>query len=254
VSTESQRPPGAIAAVETVHVIRGALAMYRRFPGRVFVTAILVFVPVTFLETLLHRLLEAVHATHGMPALVLGLTVATSVGVTIAFGELLFSGVMDESVGATIEREPLPPLGEVIGSLPFRTLLLADLIAMVAVGVGISLLIVPGVIVFTLTCIAGPVIIIERNGAMASLRRSARLVWPHFWTAFLAVAIPLALEASVLRGLIGYALHMPWPAVTALGAVFGVTIGAVVGLCEVVLGRALIQRDRAGERAPAATP
>ena len=66
-------------------------------------------------------------------------------------------------------------------SLPWGSLILADLLAALIIVIGLVALIIPGLIAITLLSVAGPVIELERQHAVAGLRRSAHLVRPHFW-------------------------------------------------------------------------
>ena len=242
---DTNRRDPSDSALSAGYVITSAVRMYRRFPRRVLGTAVAVFAPVLVLETGLHRAFEALHVGQDLPAAVATLLVVATTAITITFAELLFSGVMDESVGATLDGAPLPEVGTVVRFLPLGTLLVADLLLVLLVFVGTALFVVPGVVVLTLTCIAGPVIVVERPSALRALRRSAALVRPWFGTAMLAVAVPLIAEGIAIDWLIRGVFGLSWAVVAVSGALFGVTVGAIVGLCEVVLGRTLIRLDRA---------
>ena len=61
-------------------------------------------------------------------------------------------------------------------------------------------LVIPGLILFTLFAISGPVINIEHVGAIKGMRRSATLVRPHFWLVFLLVSVPIFLEHQAVTG------------------------------------------------------
>ena len=52
----------------------------------------------------------------------------------------------------------------------------------------------PGVVAITLLSVVGPVVMVEGTGAVAALRRSAKLVRPFFWLTFVAVTIPIVVE------------------------------------------------------------
>lgn len=223
-----------------------AASMYRRFPARVVGTALLVFPLVMVLEAVVHELAQ--HASGEASTLALGSLLTASSGVAIAFGELMFAGVMDESVGAAFQGARMPTVLEILRSLPLRTLLVADLVLLLATVAAASLLVGPAVVIVTLTSIAGPIVIVERRSAMASLRRSSALVWPHFWTAFAAVAVPISIEGGVVELAIERAggAHAAF-VVAAAGGALGVTIGAFIGLCEVVLGRTLLVLDGSPE-------
>ena len=70
---------------------------------------------------------------------------------------------------------------DVLRSLPWGSLILADLLVALIVLIGLVALIIPGLIAITLLSVAGPVIELERQPAVAGLRRSVHLVRPHFW-------------------------------------------------------------------------
>jgi hypothetical protein len=220
--------------------------MYRRFPGRVVVLAAAVFGPVTVLEVGVHRFLEHVQRANDLELVLLGSVAAASSGAAIAFGELLFSGVIDESVGATLDGEEVPPIWTTIRALPLLTLLLADVLLVAVAAIASAVLVLPGLVVVTLTCIVGPVVIVERVSAASALLRSAALVSRHFLTALLAVAIPISIEGGMVDEIVRGADRTSLVVIAALGATVGATVCAFTGLCEVVLGRTLIRLDRSG--------
>ena len=78
-------------------------------------------------------------------------------------------------------------------------MIVADILITVCTAIGTVLLVIPGLIVFTLFAITGPVINIEHLGAIRGMRRSAQLVRPHFWLVFFLVSIPLFLEHQVVH-------------------------------------------------------
>ena len=109
--------------------------------------------------------------------------------------------------------------------------------------VGLALFVVPGVIIFTLWSLVGPVITIEDRSVGAALRRSSRLVRPCFWLTLCLVTVPLQVEQAVLHW-IDFARIFEHPFVPAflLNGLLGMAIGSVVGLVEVVLAYELISR------------
>ena len=66
-------------------------------------------------------------------------------------------------------------------SLPWGSLILADLLATLIIVAGLLALIVPGLVAITLLAVVGPVIEIEHRAALGALRRCVHLVRPHFW-------------------------------------------------------------------------
>ena len=87
---------------------------------------------------------------------------------------------------------------DVLASLPWGALILADLLATVIILVGLVALIIPGLVAITLLAVVGPVIEIERQHAVAGLRRSAHLARPHFWRVAAFGTLPLLLSNGIV--------------------------------------------------------
>ena len=135
-------------------------------------------------------------------------------------------------------------------------LLSADVGFVAVVALGWALGIVPGLVLFTLWCLIGPVINIEDRGVLHSFGRSAELVRRHFWLTLVLVTIPAVLESMVLHGFHFVDADRPLLAAFAVSALIGVTAGAMIGLVEVALAHALIESDsgdRGGKRSTGAT-
>ncbi len=127
--------------------------------------------------------------------------------------------------------------------LPLRRLLAADVLLAIATLAGLALFVIPGVILFTLWSLVGPVITIEDRSVGSAFRRSWHLVRPCFWLTLCLVTIPLQVEQAVLHA-IHYAEIFEHPFVPAflLNGLLGMVIGSIVGLVEVVLAYELIAR------------
>jgi hypothetical protein len=140
---------------------------------------------------------------------------------------------------------------DVLRSLPWGSLILADLLAALIVVVGLVALIIPGLIAITLLAVVGPVIELERRPAGAGLRRSAKLVRPHFWRVALYATLPLL----VANGIVGILPDPSGPTdvVTTLvvRSIGEGVVEAVVGLLLVELCFRLIAADRAAARVAA---
>src|SRR5450631_3274679 len=87
---------------------------------------------------------------------------------------------------------------DVLRSLPWGSLILADLLATLIIVIGLVALIIPGLIAITLLAVVGPVIELERQHAVAGLRRSAHLVRPHFWRVAAFATVPLLVANGVI--------------------------------------------------------
>jgi hypothetical protein len=83
-------------------------------------------------------------------------------------------GRADLSIGETISAVT-PSLSAVIG---------ASILASLGIGIGLLLIIVPGLFLMTIWAVIVPVIVIERSGALASFERSRQLVRGRGWHVF----------------------------------------------------------------------
>src|SRR3984885_1585822 len=140
---------------------------------------------------------------------------------------------------------------DVLRSLPWGSLILADLLATLIIVVGLVALIIPGLIAITLLAVVGPVIELEHQPALAGLRRSVHLVRPHFWPVAAFATLPLLLAN-------GIAAFLPDPSGTTdvvttlvVRSVGEGILESAVGLLLVELCYRLIAADRGATRPPA---
>ncbi len=228
-------------------LVRRALGAYRAEFLRVAVPAVCVFVPLAVLDAAVdHATDDWQRSEGGAPSLaVLALVlVSTSAGL---FGVTFYAGLLEALVGFREFGRPERPVRQVLRTLPYARLILANIVVAVTVVTGLALLVVPGLVAYTLLAIVGPVINIEGLAVRAALRRSVRLIRPRFWLAFSAATVPLLFETWVEGG-----LHRIWEVGLLAGigihAVFAVVVGATVGLLEVTLAHELIARDAEATR------
>ena len=161
-------------------------------------------------------------------------------------GVVVYAGVLDKVVGAHLHGHPDLTLRQIWDVLPLGRLAAADVLLALATLVGLVLFVVPGVVLFTLWSLVGPVITIEDRSVFSAFRRSWRLVGSSFWLTLFLVTVPLQVEQAVLHA-IHYAELFDHPAIPAflLNGLLGSIIGSVVGLIEVVLAYDLIARVEA---------
>ena len=107
-------------------------------------------------------------------------------------------GRVDMSVGETVSAAR-PYLWSVMG---------ASILAAIAIGIGLILIIVPGLILITIWAVIVPVIVIEQSGALASFGRSRELVRGRGWHVFgtLVIVYVILLVVNIVLGLIFSAL------------------------------------------------
>ena len=159
-------------------------------------------------------------------------------------GVVVYAGLLDKVVGAHIHGHPDLTPGDLAGA-PLRRLVVADVLFAVAVLAASALFVIPGVIVFTLWALVGPVITIEDFIPWSPPSgRSWHLVRRRFWLTFGLVTLPVQFEQWALHA-IHYAEIFDHPVVPAflLNGVLETVIGSIVGLVEVVLTYELIEED-----------
>ena len=232
-------------SLRTGRVLAAALRVYRRRFRRISLTAIVVFVPLSFVEAWSHQWLEHVQETE-TPWLVI-LIVGSVVAFFATFGDVFFTGLMDQEVGTDLRGEPIPVFREVIRDLPYGRLIVADLLfAGVVVVLALGLLI-PGLIAFTAFCLVGPVINIERTTVLGGFRRSAQLVRRAIGTTMLLVLVPNIVESQIEPAMAALGEAGSFWLFLAVNTAFAVTLGAGIAVVDVTLAHILIARDKAVE-------
>jgi hypothetical protein len=174
------------------------------------------------------------------------LAVALIAVTASALGVVFYPGLLDRIVGVERGHREMQPLSREIATLPYGRLLGAELLFELVVAVGMLLLVVPGVIAFTIFGIVGPMITMEDHGVIGAFKRSARLVRPHFWRVFFMISVPLLLEQQIVHFATGETHGMAlWLRFLVHGLV-GALVGSIVGLIEVHLAVRLAERTAVG--------
>jgi hypothetical protein len=221
-------------------VVGAALRTYRERFWRVAGTAFVVFGTVAAIDALATVLVIDRHVSRPVGALI---TSAASAVFSMA-GVVLYAGILDKVVGTHLHGHPDLRISEIWKVLPLRRLMAADVVLAITTLAGLALFVVPGVVVFTLWSLVGPVITIENRAVGSAFGRSWQLVRPHFWLTLGIVVAPLQVEQAALHA-IHYTDIFEHPLVPAflLNGLLGMVIGSVVGLVEVVLAYDLIARS-----------
>jgi hypothetical protein len=220
-------------------VLRTASRTYRERFARVAGTAFVVFGTIASIDAIATILIVDHLSSSAADALA-----STAAAMFAMGGVVIYAGVLDKVVGAHVHGEPELRLSEIVRTLPLGRLVVADLVLAAATFVGVALFVIPGVIVFTLSSLVGPVITIEDRDVASAFRRCWQLVRPHFWLTFVLVTLPLQVEQLVLHA-IHYTDLFEHPVLPALllNGLLGTVIGSLVGLVEVVLAYELIARS-----------
>ena len=218
-------------------MLRGAGSTYRAHPRTVVGLAVVVFGVAAALDTLVVRVL---HDQYSL--LVALLTGPLSVSMA---GLVLYAGMLDRVVGHHLHGHERATVSGALRTLPWGRLLVADAILVAATTVGTALFfVVPGLIVFTLFCLVGPLVNIEGIGVNAAFRRSASLVRTAPWPTVFLVTVPTYVEITLLHGFEFAEAEHAYLLAFAVSAVIGATVGAFVGLFEVTLAYELLRSER----------
>ncbi len=192
---QSIRHPAADAALSIRNILAAVLQSYRHRFNRVVVSAAVVFGVAAVIAAVLDDALD--QTDEGLLALALWL--AGSMMATL--GTTFYAGLLDRVVGEWAAGNEPEPIGKVLRTLPYVSLIVADVLIVALSAATYALAIVPGLIVFTLFAIAGPIINIDRVGPVKAMMESARLVWRHFFFVALMVTVPLTVEHAILHAI-----------------------------------------------------
>lgn len=191
-------------------VIRKVFHIYVQEAGVLMPAAAVVFV----VSGILSELLVATGSTAlRLLALIVSLVATTLfTGMVVELVADVQDGRRDSSVGQLLSAVT-PVLGQLI---------LVALITGILEGIGFVLLIVPGLILFTIWAVVAPVVVLERVRAIAALGRSRQLVRGNGGQVF---AVILLLVIGVLLGSL-----LLDAAASAAGTASGLVIRVVVGV------------------------
>jgi hypothetical protein len=223
-------PPLASA----VGVLRTAMGICRRRAGTLALIGLVLFTPLAAIEAgavgLVHDGFEG--DDH---AVAIGVYLWVSL---LMFGSAMCAGLVDTVVGHEFGEEDIE-LRRAIRELPYAHLIAVDVAQALVIGTASLLGFVPGLIGFTLTCLAGSLVVIERLPGRTALRRSVELTRRRVGLTFLVVTIPVAVEHQVINAL-GAWLGPGFVALWLLHAVFAIVVLVPVVVIEITLARALI--------------
>jgi len=226
--------PSTAPQVRAGNVLHDAFLTYRRRFPRVAGCAVALLVPLAVLETAsvfaADRSLDEVgHVPEWI------LFFGALAGILSALGNVFYAGLIDRVVASDQQGHPEYTIGEVLRALPYKRLIVADILLVLITSVGLVLLVVPGVLAFTFFCLVGPLIVSEQLGVRAAFRRSAALVRRHFWMTLTLVSIPLAVEHELVEAIEHIDFEHDFLIVLCLHSVLAIGLIAFVALVEVTL-------------------
>lgn len=162
-------------------------------------------------------------------------------GMVVGLVRDVQDGRRDTSVG-DLARSAMPVILPLIG---------AGFLIVIGVGLGLLLLIVPGLYLLTRWSVTAPALVVERGGVIASLRRSRELVQGHGWPVFGTLLVTF-----LLAGVVGLSLHQAALAISdgpILRVVLSVLASTVTAPIEALVASVLyfrllkIERERPAE-------
>ena len=174
-------------------ILAGAARSARADPWRIIAVSVAVSLVTVLIELVANDLLDDTNVP------LVAVSAATS-WVLSVLGAVFLSGFLCRIVGQIEGGHGRPSLWQVARSLPWSRLVRADMLVFLLVVAGVIALVIPGMILFCLFALVGPVIEIENRPVRAALRRSAHLVRPHFWWVALIAAVPLLAPVRIEVG------------------------------------------------------
>jgi hypothetical protein len=140
-------------------------------------------------------------------------------------GQLLYGGFVVKLVEDVRDGRRDHGIGDLFSAAApaILSLLLFSILAVIGVGIGIALLIVPGLVLLTFWSVGGPAIVAERVGPFEAFGRSWNLVRGQAWSVFgtLVVVTLIWLVVGIVIGVIAT------PIGSVANAIGGVISGAV---------------------------
>lgn len=185
----------------------------------------------------------AVWSHLGLPAILLSVLIWV---VGLALQPALFSGMVVGLSGGKPQLSRMLAVGVRLALPVFAVVLIAT----ICFSIGMVLLIVPGVIVGLMFCVAAPVRVAEGPGIIRALRRSSELTQGHRWSllGLFAIFFAIFIGISLFAGLISVVLTFVSGGVAAMAVSGGsgalpvalMVVNAIVGSLESLLIMAAI--------------
>jgi hypothetical protein len=217
-------------------VVAAAFGTYRRRFGMIAGTALVVFGISASVDVLVDVLADQAGDNPGLVALLF-----TVAGLAV-LGTEFFAGLMDRVAGQEERGHPRQPLGQILRTMPYGRLIVADVLLALGTLVFSIALLVPGMIFFTVHSLVGPALVMEDRKVRSAFRRSRQLVRGHFWLVFLLVTLPIVFEENVVHGFVEAFESLGVVAVFVVNTLAGAAVGSIVAVVEVTLAHRLSMR------------
>lgn len=172
--------------LDVARVFERIFQIYRDQFTLLIPAALVVFVPVAIISGLIYAGDISIIGVLIIAALA---TIATYwfQGMVVEAAQDILDGRRDHTVGSLLQS-----VTPVIGPL-----IIVGILAGIAIGIGLILLIVPGLILLTIWAVVAPVVVLERKGALDSFGRSRELVRGNGWQVFGVIVVLFLLQVIV---------------------------------------------------------
>lgn len=228
---------------------RRVAVVYREQAGFLIGVALLVFIPLGLVEAVAERYEEVeVDDEDVAGSAILTALVAASVHTASgSLGEEFYAGVVMAAVAQSVVGKARPPLLTVMRTTPYLRLIATSVLFSIGLGIGLALLIVPGLVFFAWYVLAAPLIKIEGLGVRAAFRRAHELERGSFIGVLLLVGSVYLLSeglTTVLQesggGVLGHSLVADW----AVAVVVSVIVLPIWAVAVDVTAWRLLQMER----------
>jgi hypothetical protein len=216
-----------------LELISMAWRTFKAEPGRVVVPGLVIF-GIDALQGTLFTILAVDHL--GIESVISGFVLGAS-----TLGLTFYSGMLERLIGSVERNEPPQPITDVLRTLPWARLLLADLILLLVGSAAAVFVLLPGLLLDTVFALVGPLINLMDYSVPQAFRRSVLLVWPHVLLVFCMIALPLAIEHELLILIHELVPHEYVGLVFLTSFVIGDIFGMALGLLEVTMAERLVR-------------
>jgi hypothetical protein len=198
--TPSPSPAAAAPPFEIGGVLSDAWSLYRRFFVRFVTIAAVVYVAIGLVQALV----TLATGEGGVLTAILWSIIGAIVGLV---GYFLLQGALVLAVDDVRDGRADRELGDLFRAVQplLGALIVAGVLAALGIGLGLILLIVPGLYLLTRWILIIPVIVLEGRSAGESFGRSSELVKGNGWNVFGLIAVTfvgLAIVGAILTGII----------------------------------------------------
>ena len=234
-------PQGGMAPKTLGEILSAAFNIYKANASSLLLIVAIVVVPLSFLSALFSGVVfagterEVIGTGLVVTERSLGLFLAgaiVSAVIAVIISAVLQAAILRAAAQATIGDPVDPEESYRFGLKRLGSVILVSLLVGLAVGGGLILLVIPGLIFLVFLSVSVPVLIVENRRGTEAMSRSWNLVKGHFWHAA-GVIIVAGLITGAISGIIGSIGGNAWVIrwiFTAIGTVLTAPFSALVSV------------------------